>query len=102
LPSDFEGHPQVLLEALSCGVPCICSDVGGCAETVRHEREGYILRGKTAEEIAGYIARMMQSREAWRTLSRNCILRHRQMFTAEKMAASWEQLYLEAQRRVVR
>ncbi len=95
LPSDFEGHPEVVLEAMSCGVPCICSDVGGCAETVRHGREGYILRENSAEEIAGYIKRILNGNGSWTTMSRNCITRHRERFTAEKMAASWEQLYLE-------
>jgi glycosyltransferase involved in cell wall biosynthesis len=95
LPSDFEGHPQVLLEAMSCGVPCVCSDVGGCAETIRHGREGCILRANTVEEIAGYLKRILNGNGLWTTLSRNCVIRHREMFTAEKMAASWEQLYLE-------
>jgi glycosyltransferase involved in cell wall biosynthesis len=96
LPSTFEGHPQVLLEAMSCGVPCVCSDVGGCAETVRHGREGYILRANTVEEIAGHLTWILNGNGLWTTLSRNCVRRHAEMFTAEKMAASWERLYLEA------
>ena len=95
LPSDFEGHPQVLLEAMSCGVPSICSYVGGCAETIRHGREGYILRENSTEEIAGYLRRIVDGNRLWTTMSRNCLTRHRETFTAEKMAASWEQLYLE-------
>ncbi len=96
LPSDFEGHPQVLLEAISCGVPCICSDVGGCAETVRHDHEGYVLRENTVEEIAGWIRRMIQVDGLWTRLSRNCTDRHREMFTAQRMADSWERLYVGA------
>jgi glycosyltransferase involved in cell wall biosynthesis len=95
LPSDFEGHPEVLLEAMSCGVPCICSDVGGNAETIRPGREGYILRENTAEEIAGCIKRIIDGRGLWKRMSENCVTRHREMFTAEHMAAGWERLYLE-------
>jgi glycosyltransferase involved in cell wall biosynthesis len=96
LPSEYEGHPEVILEAMSSGVPCICSDVGGCAETVRQEKEGYILRQNTAEEIADRIRSIINTDGMWANMSRNCVARHQEMFTAEKMAASWEQLYLEA------
>jgi glycosyltransferase involved in cell wall biosynthesis len=95
LPSEFEGHPEVLLEALSCGVPCICSNVGGCAETVRHDQEGYILQENSPREIAACISRMAATEELWTRLSANCVLRHREMFTTERMAACWEALYLE-------
>jgi glycosyltransferase involved in cell wall biosynthesis len=94
LPSDCEGHPEVVLEALACGVPCICSDVGGCAETVRDGREGYILRENSSREIAARIAEVMRTDGLWTRLSRNCLARHRAMFTAERMAAEWESLYL--------
>lgn len=95
LPSEFEGHPAVVLEAMSCGIPCICSNVGGCAETVRHGEEGYILRENTAEEIAVCLRRMAENPALWTQLSQNCLTRHREQFTTERMADRWEELYLE-------
>ncbi len=95
LPSDCEGHPEVVLEALACGVPCVCSDVGGCAETVRNGREGYILADNSPREIAACIREITHTDGLWARLSHNCIERHRAMFTAERMAADWESLYLE-------
>jgi glycosyltransferase involved in cell wall biosynthesis len=95
LPSQCEGHPQTLLEAMACGVTCICADVGGCAETVRHGQEGYILRQNTAEEIAAHLKRIALEDGLWTRLSRNCVARHAEMFTAGRMAAAWERLYLE-------
>jgi len=102
VPSDFEGHPLVILEALSCGVPCLCADVGGCAETVRDDQEGYILRENSPAEIARRLKQLVlgfgrpedAGNGRWATLSGNCLARHRELFTAQRMAESWEQLYL--------
>lgn len=38
LPSEYEGCPMVLLEALGCDTPCIGSDVGGIAEILKHDK----------------------------------------------------------------
>jgi hypothetical protein len=88
-----------VLEVLSCGVPCICSDVGGCAETVRHDQEGFILHENTPEEIAACIKRMADSAGLWMRLSGNGMIRHEEMFTTARMAACWEELYLETAQR---
>lgn len=42
LPSYYEGHPKVLLEAMSCGLACIGSDVDGIRLDIDHGKTGYL------------------------------------------------------------
>lgn len=95
LPSEFEGHPRVLLEAMAGGVPCVCSDVGGNAETIRDGQEGFVLHESTAEEIAQRLGQLISTPGLWPQLSASCVRRHAEMFTADRMADNWERLYLE-------
>jgi len=44
LPSYYEGHPKALLEAMSCGLPCIGSDVTGIREDIEHMESGYLCK----------------------------------------------------------
>ena len=43
LPSLREGHPNVIIEALACGIPIVASDVGGIPEII-NERNGRIAK----------------------------------------------------------
>ncbi len=43
LPSLSEGTSMTLLEAMSLGIPCIVSDVGGNPEVVAHNRNGLVV-----------------------------------------------------------
>lgn len=54
LPSSYEGHPKTLLEAMSCGLPVIGTDVPGIRELVRHRETGYLC-GTLPSEIKAAI-----------------------------------------------
>jgi glycosyltransferase involved in cell wall biosynthesis len=95
VPSDYEGLPLVLPEAMSCGVPCICSNVGGCAEAVRDGKEGFVLRRNSADEIAQGINRLIDEPALWSEFSRNGRHRYETLFTPERMCASLEDLYMD-------
>jgi len=44
LPSLYEGHPKALLEAMSCGMPCIATDVSEINNIITHKNNGYLCR----------------------------------------------------------
>ncbi|MGL4909184.1 MAG: glycosyltransferase family 4 protein [Bacteroidales bacterium] len=43
LPSNYEGLPMTIIEAMSFGKPIIASDVGGISEIVRNNENGFAL-----------------------------------------------------------
>ncbi|MFC2166542.1 glycosyltransferase family 4 protein [Acidobacteriota bacterium] len=54
LPSIWEGHPKALIEAMSCGMPCIGTAVEGIKEMIKNGETGYLC-GTDADSIANAI-----------------------------------------------
>ena len=52
LPSLFEGTPNVICEAMSCGVPILCSDVCDNAILVKHNLNGLLFDPYNINDIA--------------------------------------------------
>ena len=52
LPSYREGLPTSLLEAASCGVPIITTNVPGCREVVRNGENGFLIPPRDAKALA--------------------------------------------------
>ncbi len=42
LPSIDEGNPKVLLEAMSCGIACIGTNIQGINNIINHKKNGYL------------------------------------------------------------
>lgn len=61
LASHSEGCPNVILEALACGLPVVAVDVGGVAELIRSELCGRVISPPTAENFAAEIREAFQS-----------------------------------------
>ncbi|MDP6708706.1 MAG: glycosyltransferase family 4 protein, partial [Alphaproteobacteria bacterium] len=62
LPSRFEGTPNVLLEAMSAGMPCIVSDAsGGPLEYVDDGKTGLVVPADDWQALVGALRRLIEN-----------------------------------------
>lgn len=47
LPSFFEGNPKALLEAMSCKIPCIGTNIRGIKDVITHLEKGYLVESSS-------------------------------------------------------
>ncbi len=64
LPSHAEGFPNALLEALSCGLPVIATNVGSIADSVITGTNGYLIEPGDIDALTQAIETITASREA--------------------------------------
>jgi len=68
LPSLTEGHPKVLLEAMSCGLPCVASDVGGNRSILAGKGAGLLFDPGDPGALASAIERVLMQEGLARSL----------------------------------
>ena len=94
-PSDVEGLPVVILEALALERPVVATDVGGVGTVIRDEVTGLLVSPGDPDALAAGVARCLDSPEA-ATWARN----GRQLVEAEHglrhMVDRYENIYRES------
>ena len=51
-PSLQDNLPNTIVEAMSCGTPCVGFNVGGIPEMIHHGVDGYVARYRDADDLA--------------------------------------------------
>ena len=71
LPSLSEGLPNVVLEALSTGLPVIASNVGGINEVITEEVNGLLFKPGDPEDLAKAILRVVKNPSLFNNMKKN-------------------------------
>ena len=92
LPSNYEGLPMVIIEAMSFGKPVVASDVGGVSEIVRNDINGYTLPNN-AELFAQKIDQILTDSELYAKMSLNSLNIFEKELTIDRMVEGYMNIY---------
>ncbi len=96
LPSDTEGLPLSILEAMAHGLPIVASEVGGIPEVVGNGREALLVPPGDAHALVDAIERLCADPELTRALGTAARHRATTEFSLEATVRRYEGVYRSA------
>lgn len=95
LASSFEGLPNVVMEAMSAGVPVVATDIEGTRELVENGRTGFLVSVGDRAALARCAYKILEDRQLRDRLGQAGRDRVLNDFSVEKMVGAHAALYRE-------
>ena len=92
VPSLNENLSCAIMESLSCGIPVVAFGIGGNADMIEHQENGYIAREKDDADLANGILWCLQHNDEI-DLSHNARQKVLDNYTPEKVCRQYVELY---------
>jgi glycosyltransferase involved in cell wall biosynthesis len=95
LPSLEDNLPNTVMEAISCGTPCVAFKIGGMPDMIEHQQNGYLAQPYQIEDLSRGIAWVLENDERKQKLSHYACQKAKQEFTLEIQANRYLSLFTE-------
>lgn len=95
---DRDGIPNVLVEAMACGLPVVTTGISGIPEVVKDGINGLLVPSENPQALADALLRLKQNHSLARQLARQAQTTVSERFDGEAFAAHLAQLFREAVR----
>jgi len=95
LPSLWEGIPLALLEAMSCGLPCVCTAVGGVPDILSDTGVGYLVPPDDPNSMSSRITQLLDDETLRKGMGKRARELIEEKYTIEHMASGILRTYLE-------
>ena len=98
--SDFEGMPNVLLEAIATGTPVVTTDYspGGADDLITDNRCGYVAKRGDAKSVADCACSLLKNEDILKTYSDNAMTASKK-FSPKMIAEEWGSYLLDVVKR---
>lgn len=93
LPSLWEGHPLVLLEAMAAGKAIVASIIPGNKETVDHGYSGFLVPPKNPKELSHALKKLLVNEDIRNKIGLAGYEKFNNQFTLHKMINEYQNLY---------
>lgn len=93
LPSQQESFGLSALEAMSCGVPVIATNIGGIPEVLEHGETGYLAELADVDRMARYCIELLTNPKKLQIFSENARRRAVEKFDISLIVPKYEELY---------
>lgn len=93
LPSYREGLPKSLVEAASCGLPLVTTDVPGCRDVIEDGVSGFLVPPKAPEPLAKALASLCQNKALREAMGKAGRQRTQKLFAQERINKQTLALY---------
>ncbi len=97
LTSDWEGLPNVVMEAMASGLPVVATDVGGTSELFATGHEGALVPAGDRQALVKHSVELLSDTDRYTSASR-AALASSARFSVEKMVEKMESVYEEVRR----
>jgi len=94
-PSEVEGLPVAILEAMALGRPVVATDVGGVSSVVRHGDTGYLVPALDTQALADRVVALIDDPLTRATMGERGKRLVEESFSLREMVSNYENLYLE-------
>ena len=95
LPSIWEGHPLVLLEAMASRKPIVATDIFGNRDAVENEHTGFLVSPRNPKELANALIKLLEDSALRRKMGAMGYEKFQNQFTLNRTVRNYENLYEE-------
>jgi len=93
LPSYREGMPNVLLEAMATGIPCVATDIPGVREVIASHENGRLVPRQDAQKLATALNELLRDEMLRRSIGRAARKTVVDSFSLDAMADRYSNLF---------
>jgi glycosyltransferase involved in cell wall biosynthesis len=89
----IDNLPNVLIESIACGTPCVTFDVGGCNEIIKNDISGYIIEPFIIEDFINKLFLLINDKNKINSLSISSREYAKKKFNIINMANNYYKIY---------
>ena len=92
-PSESEGMPNALLEAVACGLPAVATRIGGNTDIINDDQLGYLIPVGDEQALLKSVLALLQDSAKAEAMGRAMRLRIEELFALDVMLGSYAEMF---------